>query len=279
MPRVFALALVVAAATGLAAQTRPAPGVATPPGPDAPTAAEDARAIEAAIAPLAGYTRDLPLRLLTAVGWTGNSAPTVWAVAEAGPGEDWMGGGDAGATLIDRAGATVASARAAIDPGARSVRMALTPSTAIEPGEYELQLRVKGAGSASATPAATRVSIAAAPNPTGVLFLRHGPTTGNQFVPTADLRFRRSEQLTIEVPAASSDAVRARLLDRTGKPLTAIPVAASTRVDADGSRWIAAQLSLVPLGVGDYVIELTATAGGAGNPGEMRTLAAFRVVP
>jgi hypothetical protein len=159
--------------------------------------------------------------------------------------------------------------------------LALSPSTVVAPGEYEIRLRVKAAGSATATTDATRVSIAAAPTPTGAMFLRRGPTTGNRDVPTADLRFRRTEHVTVEVPAQTADPVRARLLDRTGKPLTAIPVAAATRVDADGLRWDTAQLSLVPLGVGDYVIEITAATAGTttGGSGETRMLAAIRIVP
>jgi VWFA-related protein len=249
--------------------------------PEAAAAAEEAHAIASVLAPLAGFARDLPLRLLAAAGWRASRA-TVWLVAEAGRGQDWMGGGEASAMLLDHAGATVATAQAAIDPGARSVRLTLAPSSEVPPGEYEIQLRVKGVGSAAATTDSTHVSIAASPGPTGALFMRRGPTTGNRDVPTADLRFHRSEHLTIEVPSASSEPVHARLLDRTGKPLKAIPVAGSTRADADGTRWNTAQLSLVPLGVGDYVIELTSGSGGpeaGATAGEVRTLAAFRIVP
>ncbi|HEX3701788.1 MAG TPA: VWA domain-containing protein, partial [Vicinamibacterales bacterium] len=250
--------------------------------PEAAAAAEETHAIASVLAPLAGFARDLPLRLLASAGWRANRAATVWLVAEAGHGQDWMGGGEASAMLLDHAGATVATAEAAIDPGARSVRLTLAPASEVPPGEYEIQLRVKGVGSAAATTDSTRVSIAAAPGPTGALFLRRGPTTGNRDVPTADLRFHRSEHLTIEVPSVSSDPVHARLLDRTGKPLKAIPVAGGTRADADGTRWNTAQLSLVPLGVGDYVIELTSGSGGTESgaaAGEVRTLAAFRIVP
>ena len=232
------------------------------------------------IAPLAGYSRELPLWLMTAVGWTGGNRPTVWVVAEAGRGQDWMGGGSANALLVDAAGTTVASTDAPIDPGARSVRLALTSSAAVPPGDYDVRLRVKAAGSAGSTTDETRVSIAAPPAAAGALFLRRGPTTGNRDQPTADLRFRRSEHLTVEVPAISSEPPHARLLDRTGKLVAAIPVAASTRVDATGASWIAAQLSLVPLGVGDYVIEIVSGAGGTGAAGgQTRTLVAFRVVP
>jgi hypothetical protein len=87
------------------------------------------------------------------------------------------------------------------------------------------------------------------------------------------------------MPTLSAEPVSARLLDRTGKHLSAIPVTAATRVDADGSRWQTAQLSLVPLGTGDYLIEMTtAPDNGPGRPGQAgteqrRALVAFRVVP
>ena len=133
---------------------------------------------------------------------------------------------------------------------------------------------------------ATRVALAAAPNATGAVFFRRGPTTGNRDVPTADLRFRRSDQLKVEMPALSAEAgqVSARLLDRTGKHLTAIPVTATTRIDPDGSRWQTAQLSLVPLGTGDYVIEVATGPDDVSGPSgtgteQRRTLVAFRVVP
>ena len=89
-------------------------------------------------------------------------------------------------------------------------------------------------------------------------------------MPTADLRFRRNEQLRVEIPVSATDPLTARLLDRTGKPL-AVPVTAAMRDDADGSRWATAQLALAPLAPGDYAIELAS--------GDNRMIAAFRVVP
>ena len=100
-----------------------------------------------------------------------------------------------------------------------------------------------------------RLSVTAAPDSTGAIFVRAAP--GNREVPTADLRFRRNEQVRVEIPTASSDPLTARLLDRNGKPL-AVPVTAAVRDDADGSRWQTAQLALAPLAPADYVIELTA---------------------
>jgi hypothetical protein len=89
-------------------------------------------------------------------------------------------------------------------------------------------------------------------------------------MPTADLRFRRSERLRVDVPTPAADAVTARVLDRNGNPLP-IPVAAAVRDDPDGSRWQSAEVSLAPLAPADYLVELTTAAG--------RTLLAFRVIP
>ena len=109
-----------------------------------------------------------------------------------------------------------------------------------------------------------------APEATGALFVRRGISTANKELPTADLRFRRNEQIRVEIPIASSDPLTARLLDRTGKPL-AVPVTAAVRDDADGSRWATAQLALAPLAPADYAIEISS--------GDRRMISAFRVVP
>ena len=104
----------------------------------------------------------------------------------------------------------------------------------------------------------------------GAVFVRRGPTTGNKEMPTADVRFRRSERVRVEVPS-TVDVTSARLLDKTGKPMAAIPVTATTRTDGDGAKWATAELLLAPLAPGDYIVEVVT--------GETRTLAAFRIVP
>src|SRR5207248_11507682 len=101
-----------------------------------------------------------------------------------------------------------------------------------------------------------RFSIPGTPGSAGALFVRRGTTTGNKEVPTADLRFRRSESIRVEIPTTAAAAGPARLLDRTGRPLS-VPVTSAIRDDADGSRWITGQLALAPLAPGDYVIELS----------------------
>jgi hypothetical protein len=175
--------------------------------------------------------------------------------------------------LTSAAGATLTTVHARIEPGARSFRVALAPDESLAPGDYVLRVRVKSANGASPSNDAVSFTLRSAPDATGAMLVRRGPTTGNKEWPTADRRFRRSETLRVEVPAPDSAAPSAKLLDRTGKTLP-VPVASAVRDDADGSRWQTAQLALVPLAPGDYLVELTQSGAL-----EHRALVAFRVVP
>jgi VWFA-related protein len=266
----------VRARRGYLANTEAAAAVVTrasaPPTPAAVAAAAEAGIVDAAVNSLSTLARELPVRLHASAGWTPAGAATVWAVAEVsrGPqGDDWAGGGQADAMLVDSSGKTAATARAQIAPGSSSVRVALS-SASLAAGDYQLQIRTKGAQAASAASDTLRITLPAAPHATGAIFFRRGATTGNRETATADLRFRRSDRLRVDVPAAAATAVTGRLLDRTGNAM-AIPVTATIRDDPDGSRWQSAEVSLAPLAPGDYLIELTS--------GSDRTLAAFRIVP
>jgi VWFA-related protein len=240
-------------------------------------AAAQAHAIDAVLQPLNGFVRELPIRVQTVAGYTPRGPAAVWVVGELGAGEEWKAGAEADVLLTTNGGAasTLATAHVAVPIGAKTFRATLTPASPLTPGDYAVRVRARGADSSMSTNETAHVVLSAPPEPTGAIYLRRGLSTGNRETPTADLRFRRNEQLRVEMPAPADAAVTARLLDRTGKPL-AVPVAATTREDADGTRWQSAQLALAPLAPGDYVIEIS-RAGGAG--GATRTLAAFRVIP
>jgi hypothetical protein len=106
-----------------------------------------------------------------------------------------------------------------------------------------------------------------------VIFHR-GPTTGNTLQPADGRVFPRSSRVRMEMEAAPADPVwTGVLLDRNGNK-TIVPVAVGERTDATaGQRWLTADISLAPLGAGDYVVELTATSG----PQQKKTLVAIRV--
>ena len=266
------LAATLADATAIA---RASAASASSVAPDTAAIAE-ARAVEAAIGPLAGYAREVPLRFQVAAGWKpGDTASAaLWVVGELGGvatmGDAWQDGFDATVTLTTLADATVASGRVTVPRGARTFRVALTASQPLLAGDYVLRVGARAGSASIPSRDSARLAIPAAPDSMGALFIRRGPTSANREVPTADLRFRRNEQVRVEIPTATSDPVMARLLDRTGKQL-AVPVTAAVRDDSDGSRWHTAQLALAPLAPGDYAIEITtgsrASDGSAGSRG------------
>ena len=150
------------------------------------------------------------------------------------------------------------------------MRFVVEPAAALDPGDYQIQLRATPSGAGIPASEVTRLFIPASTAAAGTQFSRRGPTTGNREAPTADLRFRRAERLIVHLPVASSDPIAARLFDRMGNPL-AVPVTTASREEADGSRWHTAEAVLAPLAAGDYIVETTI--------GAERSLIAFRVPP
>jgi VWFA-related protein len=152
--------------------------------------------------------------------------------------------------------ADVAVARSAADAPAADARIALTKALgAIEPDAH-------GPGHPMARGAGEP------------LLLHRGPSTGNQLQPSGGRIFPRSDRIRLELEAAAGTPVWSGvLLDRNGNK-TAVPVNAGERTDAGtGQRWLTADVTLAPLGAGDYVIELTVTQGAESK----KTLVAIRV--
>jgi VWFA-related protein len=243
-----------------------------------PAATVAASAVTTALAALGGATRDAGIHLSYAVSGTTaqpatDSADTFWAVGEFGAGEEWRQGAEVDLTLTAADGRIVSSRHERVTAGTRGFRSPLKPERALTPGDYTLRARVSPSGPSS-EPVTEMLRVAVpASRSSGFLVSRRGPTTGNREMPAADLRFRRAEQLRVDVPTATSTSPTARLLDRMGSAM-AVPVTPGTRTDPDGARWISAALSLAPLAPGDYVIEITDDAGIDST----RTLVAFRVV-
>jgi VWFA-related protein len=226
-------------------------------------------AAASAVATLPAAVRDQPLHVLVTAGWRPagdgpDSKPQAafWTVTEVA---DRIPGSDLEAVLTHR-GEVVASVRGRIPPGTISLLMPIVSTQALEPGEYTVRVRSQ---TPSGVETLTVQTILPPPSTaSGAVYSRRGPLSGTRDTPTADLRYRRSERIHVDVPSVAS-APAARLLDRTGKPLS-VPVASATRADADGARWITADLSLAPLAAGDYLLEVSA--------GSARTLVPFRIV-
>jgi VWFA-related protein len=238
-----------------------------------PTPAEaEALAIESVLRPLGAFARETSLRLRAAAAWKTADRPTVWLVGELGTADSWKAGAEADVTLT-RDGDTKATAHVTVPAGARTFRVALAPPAPLEPGDYSINVRTTAASRLASSNDMVPLPLPPAPENLGSLIVRRGPFTGLKEVPTADLRFRRSEQMRVEVPIAASGpapAATARLLDRNGKTMAGVPMTAAVRDDADGTRWATAQVPLFPLAPGDYIVEIAA--------GSVRTLTPFRMV-
>jgi VWFA-related protein len=237
----------------------------------APTPAEaEALAMESVLRPLSAFSRETSLRLRATAAWKADNQPLVWLVGELGTADTWKAGAEADISLTQE-GETLASAHASVPAGTRSFKVSLSPAKALQPGDYTINVRTIAASKMAQSGDMLPLALPAAPEPVGSMLIRKGPFTGLKEVPTADLRFRRSEQMRIEVPAVGTAAPTARMLDRTGKPINAVPLTANTRDDADGSRWFTTQVPLFPLSPGDYLVEISS--------GSRKTLTPFRIVP
>jgi hypothetical protein len=88
---------------------------------------------------------------------------------------------------------------------------------------------------------------------------------------TADPRFQKSDRIRLEFPTQLEGAAKARLLDRTGKPLQVAVTTSDRKDDGGGFRWIVADATLAPLAPGDYAIEVSV--------GEAKQVTPFKMVP
>src|SRR4029078_11668577 len=87
------------------------------------------------------------------------------------------------------------------------------------------------------------------------LVFHRGPSTGNKLEPSTTHIFPRADRLHFELEAPGAGVTwSGALLDRTGKP-TVVPVTVGERADAaTGQRWLTADVTLAPLGPGDFVV-------------------------
>jgi hypothetical protein len=260
----------------LAANTATTPPLSPVESAASAAAAAETRAVSNALATLSATGKEPSIFVQAAFGWSATDTPAVWTVVElprATSGVDWSKGGEADVLLIDPAGNTAGSSRVTLAPAGGGVRAVISPR-ALVPGSYEVRVRARSA-TATANESIRVTSPASPDGGAGVMFFRRGPTTGNKDVPTADLRFRRSDTLRVLIPASPAMAAEsASLLDRTGKAL-AVPVTVMASQESDGSRWLSGQAMLAPLAPGDYLVEIVANSNGA----QRRTLTAFRLVP
>jgi VWFA-related protein len=254
---------------------------------DAVATAEGA-ALAAAIGSVAGLRDGQPWRsraawFFHAGGGATARTGTLWLTAdlEASAIRDasLAQGGTLSVTVSSAAGQTVAQGEVPLAPGARSATAALETSTVpLEAGELLVRLRLAPAAGGLPLTDAARLALPAADTPAaGPRLARASPQTRQQFIVTADPRYRRGEKIRVEVPVApGATGATAVLLDQAGKVMAAVPVAATLDPpDSRGIGWAMAAVSLAPLAPGDYVVRVEV----AHPDGDQRVFAGFKVVP
>ena len=238
------------------------PAAAGAPAGPGPVALTGAAAVARLIEPLAGLDRSLPWRSRAA--WaSGSPAPRTrfWIASELDEATlrqpEWAGGGSGTATLVLADGRRLGEAPVTFAPGARAVEATLEAEVPAS-GEVMVRLRLSPAGGGLPLSDTLRVAPSAGPAPARLF--RRGPTTGRQFVPAGQPRFRRTEHVRVVLPlAAASSTVEAALIDRTGAPLR-VPV--TSRVETlDGTPCVVGEVSLAPLSPGDYLLRLVIGQG------------------
>jgi VWFA-related protein len=239
-----------------------------------PTASAESVAIAAALESLARIRPEARFRLHAVPSGDGAGASLVWIAGELQPppaGDPWRQGGTADIEISGEG--VTATGRVTLAAGERAF---LTAVALPKPVTGALDVRARLAG---VTPDAARLAdsihVPFSAGARAPLLFRRGPTTGNRQQPAATFLFSRTERVRVEVPVpADAKAGSGRLLERSGQP-SPVPVTVGERTDADtGRRWITADVTLAPLGAGDYAIEVGFTSGGK----EQKTLAAIRVV-
>jgi VWFA-related protein len=242
--------------------------------------------LQLALASLAGVRPEISLR--TDVSWV--AAPLddaipgakshVWVVGEiaavSASSVEWANGGEAQVLLTAEDGVKLSDVTQPIPPAARSVSVQL-PDVPLAPGEFTLRLRLKPSGGGLPFQDTFRFTVPDETTAVGrARILRSGPATGNQYAPTADPRFRRTDRVRVDVPILGTlDRVTAEVLDRNGKTLQ-LPVESTRRDDPEPSlHWASAEVSLAPLAPGDYLVKTTVQQGSQTS----ESLTAFRVIP
>jgi hypothetical protein len=192
---------------------------------------------------------------------------------------EWQQGGVARLTFEhDRGASPPFETDVILAPGQRSFNAAPPPGVTIAAGRYvvRVQLTPKGGTIPLQTTADVTVPATEALVSASGLALRRGPSTGLEYSPTADPRYRRTERIRLEVPRSDAKGVAAaRLLGRDGQTLN-ITIALTERTDPlTQQRLIVADLTLAPLAQGEYALEVSVEQDAKRDSATY----AFRLIP
>jgi VWFA-related protein len=232
---------------------------------------EPTSSVKAAIASLSRIRTDGRLNLHAVVvrGGLSGAAGAIWVEGELPADPRWTSGASIDLELAGSG--TSATKQVTLNPRERSFVIALPLQSLDAP--VDIRAKATPAGG-TATPLTEVLKLDVPSTGPQALLYRRGPSTGNRLRPAADARFSRTERLRLELPVSSAaKPVGAKLLDRAGTAIE-LPVTLGERTDeGTGQRFITADLTLAPLGGGDFVVEMIVNDGNR----EERVVTAVRV--
>jgi VWFA-related protein len=237
-------------------------------------------AVSSALNRVAGLNARAAFRIRPSV-WTradgSSSAGAVWLVGELDYRTRkelaWTAGAEAEIALVGVDGTQLLNKTVTLPAAAASFAIQLPETGALAPGDYAVNVRLRPeSGSDLALTDTVRVTVPNRAMAVGEpVMWRRGPSTGPQYLRTADPRFQRNERLRLEFATGSEGAATGRVLDRAGKAIQ-MPVQVTSRTETgSGLRWIVADATLAPLAPGDYAIEL--------KLGDAIQVTGFRIIP
>jgi len=204
----------------------------------------------------------------------GQTKTHLWALVELDTAvlrqSDWAAGGMVEATLIGADGTAVASRSKDLPAGQGAV--------AVDMGELdspngEVNVRTRITPKNGGLPYTDTIRLGKVESPGRPILLRRGPSTGINYVPTANPQFQRTERVRVDLPLDATQPPVAEVLDRTGKTIQ-VPVKTSVRTE-NGIAWASAEVTLAPLAPGDYLIRIKAETNGTSQ----EVITGFRLVP
>jgi len=233
-----------------------------------------------ALTTVAGFNPRAPFRIRTS-SWvhdagSGEPQGAFWIVGELDYQTRrqlaWTAGAEAEVVVLAADGTQVVSRTVDLNAGDGPFGIQVPESGGLPSGEYAVRVRLRSQADEKVELSDTaRVVMKQSSGLGEAVIWRRGPSTGPQYMRTADLRFQRSDRLRLEMATTVTSPAKARLLDRNGNPLS-VPVQISERPDPSTTfKWIVTDATLSPLAPGDYAVEVT--------QGDARQVTSFRLVP
>ena len=162
--------------------------------------------VQVALNSLGSARQGVPLRTSVSYAPIGPDEGTerrvhLWALTELDPSVvragEWLGGGSVNVAVLSADNEVLTESTTPLPAGQRALAVDL--GEVVVP-ERDVMVRTRVTPTQEGLPYSDTIRLSEISAPGRPIVLRRGPTTGIKFVPTADLQFRRTERVRLELP-------------------------------------------------------------------------------